>query len=484
MPPTTRSHPIQHSIKIQSLITQLCAVEFDCSNEERSRHLSHVVSCLTDTDNDVVVIGVSALFRWVRHVVTSMGQTLWDHDKATLVDEGAIPLLVSMLRRHIPPTLQTKAANVLTLLTDPSTKMLIWQVNGVEALVDRDDVALGSSASQIAAKFALGKLALQSRFLQQQIIVAGGIESTVKLLRADTCLVHLPGLLLALHRMANANKEAHRKIRACDGVPVIVSAVNRSNSTRNTFHSAPACEMLCALARDHSNHDAIRDANGIAALVSMTNPLHGNSYLIKEQAVRALLHVAASHVVNTNAVMNSLEKQVPAVIKQAFVDRLKRSEITRLLKAQGASDASHLEARIACAEVVGVESGVLNVAREQLSILNGDSTRSKKRKALGLEDMEPPAEFLCPITLEKMRDPVVASDGNSYERTAIELVFLRGDLRSPLSREILHTTLFPNRNLRQRIQAHEEDVICVAERVARHIAGALQPDPPLPPASN
>ena len=108
----------------------------------------------------------------------------------------------------------------------------------------------------------------------------------------------------------------------------------------------------------------------------------------------------------------------------------------------------------------------------------------KSAKRLDWKTWSPPAEFLCPITLEKMRDPVVASDGNSYERTAIELVFLRGDLRSPLSREILHTTLFPNRNLRQRIQAHEEDVICVAERVARHIAGALQPDPPLSPASN
>ena len=37
----------------------------------------------------------------------------------------------------------------------------------------------------------------------------------------------------------------------------------------------------------------------------------------------------------------------------------------------------------------------------------------------------PPEEFLCPITMERMRDPVVASDGNSYERGAIQQVPLR-----------------------------------------------------------
>ena len=42
-------------------------------------------------------------------------------------------------------------------------------------------------------------------------------------------------------------------------------------------------------------------------------------------------------------------------------------------------------------------------------------------------------------------------------------------------------------NLQARIQAHDEEMICVAERVARHVvpryaAGPLQPDPP--PASN
>eukprot|EP00951_Prasinocladus_malaysianus_P033359 scaffold329913_cov42-Prasinocladus_malaysianus.AAC.1 len=33
---------------------------------------------------------------------------------------------------------------------------------------------------------------------------------------------------------------------------------------------------------------------------------------------------------------------------------------------------------------------------------------------------EPPLLFLCPITQDIMLDPVVAADGNTYERQAIE----------------------------------------------------------------
>ena len=33
---------------------------------------------------------------------------------------------------------------------------------------------------------------------------------------------------------------------------------------------------------------------------------------------------------------------------------------------------------------------------------------------------EPPAEYLCPISMRTMVDPVVTADGQTYERTFIE----------------------------------------------------------------
>ena len=34
------------------------------------------------------------------------------------------------------------------------------------------------------------------------------------------------------------------------------------------------------------------------------------------------------------------------------------------------------------------------------------------------EDASPPVEFVCPITMELMRDPACAMDGHTYERAA------------------------------------------------------------------
>jgi hypothetical protein len=42
-----------------------------------------------------------------------------------------------------------------------------------------------------------------------------------------------------------------------------------------------------------------------------------------------------------------------------------------------------------------------------------------------------PDEFLCPITFNIMSDPVIAEDGYSYERSAIEDWFARGETISP-----------------------------------------------------
>jgi REP element-mobilizing transposase RayT len=59
--------------------------------------------------------------------------------------------------------------------------------------------------------------------------------------------------------------------------------------------------------------------------------------------------------------------------------------------------------------------------------------------------------FVCPISLLVMRDPVVATDGHSYERECIELHFQQqskggsGEVRSPLSNEPLASRLLtPN----------------------------------------
>ncbi|KAL6047667.1 VWFA domain-containing protein, partial [Balamuthia mandrillaris] len=63
-----------------------------------------------------------------------------------------------------------------------------------------------------------------------------------------------------------------------------------------------------------------------------------------------------------------------------------------------------------------------------------------------------PESYICPLTQEVMRDPVVDPEGNSYERTAIE-AWLRKNSTSPITRAPLSSKdLVPNRALRDAIQ--------------------------------
>jgi len=66
---------------------------------------------------------------------------------------------------------------------------------------------------------------------------------------------------------------------------------------------------------------------------------------------------------------------------------------------------------------------------------------------------EVPAEFRCPITMAVMKDPVVAADGHTYERSAIES-WLRQRKVSPLTNSPMTAKpLTPNLAMRSQIES-------------------------------
>ena len=65
-----------------------------------------------------------------------------------------------------------------------------------------------------------------------------------------------------------------------------------------------------------------------------------------------------------------------------------------------------------------------------------------------------PAGFICPITQEVMKDPVICCDGHSYERNAI-MRWLQNNNTSPMTNLIMDdTTMYPNISLRQNIEEY------------------------------
>merc|ERR1719313_1607536 len=75
-----------------------------------------------------------------------------------------------------------------------------------------------------------------------------------------------------------------------------------------------------------------------------------------------------------------------------------------------------------------------------------------------------PPSFYCPISQQVMHDPVVLSDGHTYERRHIER-WLQEHTTSPVSNEELpQKAMFPNHALRNGINEYFQQVFSVHRR--------------------
>ena len=94
-------------------------------------------------------------------------------------------------------------------------------------------------------------------------------------------------------------------------------------------------------------------------------------------------------------------------------------------------------ARILCEKLIGC-------AVFRPSVYDGET--SKKTTTMN-------QNFLCPITQSVMTDPVIGSDGITYERAAIEAWFAAGHATSPLTRAPMTSqSLVPNYALKALIE--------------------------------
>ncbi|XP_076586903.1 WD repeat, SAM and U-box domain-containing protein 1 isoform X2 [Chaetodon auriga] len=124
-----------------------------------------------------------------------------------------------------------------------------------------------------------------------------------------------------------------------------------------------------------------------------------------------------------------VEEGLGGLVDKFTANNIDGTELLSLTKETLASEL-HIES-------VGLRSKLLRKVEE----LKSDSVCS------GIPD-----EFLCPITRELMREPVIAADGYSYERDAIESWINTKNRSSPMTNLPLLTTLLtPNHTLKMAI---------------------------------
>lgn len=105
----------------------------------------------------------------------------------------------------------------------------------------------------------------------------------------------------------------------------------------------------------------------------------------------------------------------------------------------------------------GVIVGTIDKAIQGLTALKELKLKKKKKKNCALsssqfDDLNVPDEFRCPISKEIIKDPVVLSTGQTYDRPFIEKWLKEGNRTCPQTQQVLsHIELTPNHLVRELI---------------------------------
>tara|TARA_B100000482_G_C12607897_1_gene297836 strand:- start:1488 stop:2900 length:1413 start_codon:yes stop_codon:yes gene_type:complete len=174
--------------------------------------------------------------------------------------------------------------------------------------------------------------------------------------------------------------------------------------------------------------------------------------LLKESAASALSLHAADLLIHAYCYYNiPLTFEKLKVCKAAFnvLKHIQENEKSCFLNKM-----KHFVSKLDIGDIKELEEKVASVNRQSMIL-----DRLQKN---GIE-LTYPHEYVCPITQDIMNDPVVASDGHSYEREALVSFMKYGNGKSPLTRQKLTSTIIPNINLKKRIREHAEDICNLVE---------------------
>jgi len=353
----------------------------------------------------------------------------------------------------------------------PTSRLPIVQVGAVAPIVALLRTAPTASSGLVLTNAALlvANLATTSAGTEA-CLKAGAIATLVSLLgAASEIAMQAAGALCNLSRDAEAKKPANTtEILEAGAIPPLVALL----------HGETACNASGALrnlASEAAGAATIRPAGGIVPLVAL---LHAAAAETAEQAAAALNNLGCNDQQSRPALLAALAARPPPPPHHhdrpqlaKLLTNLRPTAIERLTAAEAGDDAAALQQAVDQAAAVGVAYAELQRARTRLAAMHeaAEAARRERRTSLGLDELKTPDEFVCPITYEVMQDPVCASDGHTYERSAIEEVLALPEerRRSPLTREPLQESLFPNRALKNRMAAHEQEVEAAVEKAVQ-----------------
>ena len=354
---------------------------------------------------------------------TNAAGALWtlaylnDTNRNAICEAGAIAPLVALLQAGAGSETATNAASALWSLANSTdtNRNAICEAGAIAPLVVLLQAGAGSEAATNAAG-ALGNLANSNDTNKNAIREAGAIAPLVALLQAGAGSKAATIAAGALRNLATSNNTNKNAIREAGAIAPLVALLQAGAGSEAATKAAGALRNL-ANSTD-TNRNAIREAGAIAPLVALLQAGAGSE--AATNAASALQNLSDSHTCS-HAILAALADAATPLDAFPHLQRKLRSVATeRLQRTEAGEDAAALEAALAMATAMGTTDEAMT-ARVHLRLveLRTAATRRARRESVGL-NVALPADFTCPITYDKMKDPVVASDGHSYERSAIE----------------------------------------------------------------
>ena len=251
---------------------------------------------------------------------------------------------------------------------------------------------------------------------KQAIVDAGGVPAVVAAMgqHAEDAVLQSFGIgvLSTLCSCADAALSAARKQACVDagGVAAVVAAMGQplllsrhggdtlANLTREGTHVL--WKLSCG---DAACKQAVVDGGGLSALVAAMSQHPEPPARI---AAGTLQILAGQHTPTpqATAVLEEVARtETDCSHWDGLQEVLHECALARLQTAEEGADVAALEHAITLAAAVQVDAAALAHARGRVREMHADAERQVELESYGLGSLEPPKDFCCPITLQKMR---------------------------------------------------------------------------------
>uniref|UniRef100_A0A4W6FR40 WD repeat, SAM and U-box domain-containing protein 1 n=1 Tax=Lates calcarifer TaxID=8187 RepID=A0A4W6FR40_LATCA len=279
-----------------------------------------------------------------------------------------------------------------------------------------------------------------------QFFVTGCTHGDLKLWDVDVSLLH-------------AEKDAHDLgVTCCSSAPQFRVGESYAMKLLHTLTSHSAPVLSYDTHHKHMNHYEIICSFGTKKFHSVIHTLHISAalrplcrYVTTVALSPSMPWIATGSMDRTVNVL--LDWETPHSMRLLVAD-WSEEDVQTWLCEEGLEE---LVCNFKANNIDGPELSQLN--KETAAELGIESVGLRSRLLRKIEALkseqsgsEAPDEFLCPITRELMKDPVIAADGYSYERESIESWIRGKNKTSPMTNLPLQTTLLtPNRSLKMAI---------------------------------